>query len=34
MIAVIRTAVRDWRYSPAIVDGCPTPQLVQTIVDP
>jgi hypothetical protein len=30
----IRTAMRGWRYSPAIVDGCPVPQLVQTIVEP
>jgi hypothetical protein len=26
-------AARGWRYSPAIVEGCPTPQLVQTIVE-
>lgn len=32
--AAIRSAARRWRYSPAIVDGCPTPQLVQTTVEP
>jgi hypothetical protein len=29
----IRGAARGWRYSPAIVEGCPTPQLVQTVVE-
>jgi hypothetical protein len=32
--AAIRTAARHWRYSPAFAEGCRTPQIVQTIVEP
>jgi hypothetical protein len=30
----IRTAARGWRYSAAILEGCPVSQLVQTVVEP
>jgi hypothetical protein len=32
--AAIGSVARRWHYSPAIVDGCPTPQVVQTTVEP
>ena len=30
----IRSAAHHWRYSPAMVGGCPTSQIVQTVIEP
>jgi hypothetical protein len=32
-MTAIQSAARHWRYSPAMVDGCPTSQIVQTIIE-